>query len=275
MYPPENLLLIAGSGKYPFLVVPSARAAGVKRIILVAFEGETSPELSRLVDEVYTVQVGRLSHLLAVARKSGADYAMAVGQITPKNLFDLRPDLQALLLLARLHKRNAETLFGAVADELAHVGVELLPATTFLNHHLASEGLLAGPKIKLSAMEDLRFGYQIAKAISRLDIGQTVVVRKGTVLAVEAFEGTNASILRGGKLGRESATIVKVSKPNQDMRFDVPTIGLTTLECASSVRIRSIGIEAHCTLLLEKDRLIEYANLHSLSIYGLKTSCIH
>ncbi|QQY08534.1 MAG: UDP-2,3-diacylglucosamine diphosphatase LpxI [Candidatus Xiphinematobacter sp.] len=272
MYPPENLLLIAGSGEYPFLVVHSARAAGVRRIVLVAFEGETSPELSRWVDEMYTVQVGRLSHLLSVARKSGADYAMAVGQIAPKNLFDLRLDLQALLLLARLHKRNAETLFGAVADELAHVGVELLPATTFLDHHLAGEGLLAGPKVTFSAMEDLLFGYQIAKEISRLDIGQTVVVRKGTVLAVEAFEGTNASILRGGRLGRESATIVKVAKPNQDMRFDVPTIGLTTLECASSARIRSIGIEARCTLLLEKDRLIEYANLHSLSIYGLKTS---
>ncbi|ALJ56829.1 hypothetical protein AMD24_00664 [Candidatus Xiphinematobacter sp. Idaho Grape] len=272
MYPPENLLLIAGSGKYPLLVVHSARAAGVRRIILVAFEGETSPELSRWVDEIYTVRVGRLSHLLSVARKSGACYAMAVGQIAPKNLFDLHLDMRALLLLARLRKRNAETLFGAVADELSHIGVELLPATTFLNNYLADEGLLAGPKIKLPVMEDLRFGYQIAKEISRLDIGQTVVVRKGTVLAVEAFEGTNASILRGGKLGIENATIVKVAKPNQDMRFDVPAIGLTTLECASSVRIRSIGIEAHCTLLLEKDRLIEYADLHSLSIYGLKAS---
>jgi len=272
MCPPEKLLLIAGSGKYPFLVVHSARKAGVQHIILVAFEGETSPELVGWVDEMHTVRVGQLSHLLSVARKSGADYAMAAGQIAPKNLFDLCLDMRAFLLLARLHKRNAETLFGAVADELARVGVELLPATTFLDNHLAGEGLLAGPKIKFRAMKDLQFGYQIAKEISRLDIGQTVVVRKGTVLAVEAFEGTNSSILRGGKLGRENTTIVKVAKPNQDMRFDVPTIGITTLECASSVRVQSVGIEAHCTLLLEKDRLIEYANLHSLSIYGLKAS---
>lgn len=272
MYLPEKLLLLAGSGKYPFLVVRSARMAGVKRIILVAFEGETSPELGRLVDAIYTVQVGQLSCLLTVARKSGACHAMAVGQISPKNLFNLNLDIRALFLIARLPKRNAETLFGSIADELAQVGIEVLPATTFLDDYLAEEGLLAGPKVTLQAMEDLQFGYQIAKEVSRLNIGQTVVVRKGTVLAVEAFDGTNATIFRGGKLGKEDVTVVKVSKPNQDMRFDVPVVGMDTLECARKVCVKSIGIEARRTLLLEKEQLVEYANLHSLSIYGLKTS---
>lgn len=267
--PPDILLLIAGSGNYPFLVARSARAAGVKRIALVAFEGETSPDLNTLADETYILRVGQLARLLTAARKSGAQHALMAGQVALKNLFDLRPDFRSLLLLARLPRRNAETLFGAVADELAAVGVKLLPATTFLEDHLATEGLLAGPKLKPRELEDLQFGYQIAKEVSRLDIGQTVVVRKGTVLAVEAFEGTNATILRGGQLGQEKATVVKVSKPNQDMRFDIPVIGKTTLEFALQAKIRCIGIEARCTLLLESEQLLRYANHHSLSLYGL------
>ncbi len=268
----DVLLLIAGNGNYPFLVLRCARAAGVKRIVLAAFEGETLPNLSALADETHTLRVGQLSRLLTIAQKSGARHALMAGQIAPQNLFDLRPDFRALILLARLPKRNAETLFGAVANELAAIGVELLPATTFLEDHLAGEGLLAGPKLKPREIEDLQFGYQIAKEVSRLNIGQTVVVRHGTVLAVEGFEGTNQTILRGGQLAKGGATVVKVSKPNQDMRFDVPIIGKTTLEAAMQAQIRCIGVEAQHTLLLECDQLVEYANRYSLSLYGLSSS---
>lgn len=269
MNSPDPLLLIAGNGSYPFLVIRAARAAGIKRIVLVAFEGETSADLAVLADETHSLRVGQLKRLLTIAKKSGARHALMAGQIAPKNLFDLRPDLHALFLLARLPKRNAETLFGAIADQLAGVGVELLPATTFLEDHLAQEGPLAGPKLKPREIEDLQFGYQIAKEVSRLDIGQTVVVRQGTVLAVEAFEGTNQTILRGGQLGKTGAIVVKVAKPNQDMRFDVPVIGKATLECAQQVQIRCIGVEAKCTLLLEREHLVELASRYSLSIYGL------
>ncbi len=161
------------------------------------------------------------------------------GQIAPKNLFDLRPDWKALLLLARVKRRNAETLFSAIAEELARAGVELLPAYTFLEDLLAAEGLIAGRALSRREEADVAFGFEIAREVSRLDIGQTVVVKNGTVLAVEAFEGTDAAMKRGGALGRKGAIVVKVAKPNQDMRFDVPVIGAATVEVAAAAQCAS------------------------------------
>lgn len=265
----ESLFLIAGSGDYPRLVIDSARSAGVKRVALAAFEGETSPGLEALADEVYPMRVGQLGKLLAAAKKSGATEAIMAGQIGPGNLFDLRPDVRALVLLARLKVRNAETLFGAVATELASAGVRLLPATTFLEDQLAGKGHLAGPRLKPRHLADLEFGFRIAKDSSRLDIGQTVVVKNGTVLAVEAFEGTNEAIRRGGKLGRIGSIVVKVSKPGQDMRFDVPVVGLRTLETAAEAKILAVGVEAGATLLLDREKVAKAADSLSIAIYGL------
>jgi len=265
----ESLFLIAGSGEYPRLVVESARAAGVRRISLAAFEGETSPDLEALADEVFRMKVGQLGRLLDAAKKSGARDALMAGQIAPGNLFNLRPDLRALVLLARLKERNAETLFGAVASELASAGVPLLPATTFLEQHIAGKGHLAGPRLKPRHIADLEFGFRIAKESSRLDIGQTVVVKNGTVLAVEAFEGTNEAIRRGGALGRTASTMVKVSKPGQDMRFDVPVVGTKTLETASGAKIHAIGVEAGATLLLDLPKVAKTADTLGITIYGL------
>ena len=265
----ESLFLIAGSGDYPRHVIAGARAAGVRRISLAIFEGETSPDLPSLADEAYPMRVGQLGKLLEAAKKSGAKAALMAGQIAPGNLFDLRPDLRALVLLARMKVRNAETLFGAVAAELASAGVELLPATTFLEKQLAGKGHLAGPRLKPRHLTDLEFGFRIAKESSRLDIGQTVVVKNGTVLAVEAFEGTNDAIRRGGKLGRNGAIVVKVSKPGQDMRFDVPVVGTKTLETAAEAKILAIGVESGTTLLLDFENVAKAAGNFSISIYGL------
>lgn len=265
----ESLFLISGSGDYPRLVIESARTAGVSRIVLAAFENETPPEIAALADEVHWMKVGQLGKLIGAAKKSGARDALMAGQIAPGNLFDLRPDLRALILLARLKERNAETLFGAVASELAAAGIRLLPATEFLDDHMAGKGHLAGPKLKARHVADLEFGFRIAKETSRLDIGQTVVVKNGTVLAVEAFEGTNEAIRRGGELGRGGACMVKVSKPGQDMRFDVPVVGTKTLETAAAAKIHAVGVEAGATLLLDRKRVTEAAAAHSISIYGL------
>jgi len=267
--PIESLFLIAGSGEYPRLVMDSARSAGVRRVALAAFEGETSPELESLADEVHRMKVGQLGKLLDAAKKSGATKALMAGQIAPGNLFNLRPDFRALVILARLKERNAETLFGAVASELASAGVEILPATTFLEEHVARSGHLAGPRLKPRRIEDLEFGFRIAKESSRLDIGQTVVVKNGTVLAVEAFEGTNEAILRGGRLGRGGATVVKVSKPGQDLRFDVPVIGTKTLETAAEAKIVAIGVEAGTTILLDSAKVGRAADSLAIAIYGL------
>lgn len=265
---PETLFLIAGNGSYPLLAVKGARDAGVATIVAVAFEGETDPVLAGFVDEIHWMKVGQLGRLLNAAKKSGATASMMAGQIAPGNLFDLRPDFHALLLLAKLKERNAETLFGAVAGELEKAGVPLLLATTFLEQHLASEGLIAGPKPKNCLLEDITYGLGIAKEVSRLDIGQTVVVKKGTVLAVEGFDGTDSTIRRGGELGRGEAVVVKVSKPCQDMRFDVPVIGPKTLETAASTGVAAIAVEAGRTLLLEVDLLRELSIKHNITLWG-------
>jgi UDP-2,3-diacylglucosamine hydrolase len=268
--PPPTFGIIAGNGAYPLTMARAARAAGVERIVAAAFENETDPALAPLVDEIEWMRVGQLGRMISFFKKREVRDAVMAGQIAPKNLFDLRPDFKALLLLGKLKTRNAESIFGAIADELAKAGVTLLPATTFLDDHLAKPGLIAGPKLDRREEEDVRFGFEIAKEVSRLDIGQTVVVKNGTVLAVEAFEGTNATIKRGGELGRGDAIVVKVSKPNQDLRFDVPCIGPLTLEAARDGKARVIAIEAAKTLLLEKEKLIEAVNRDRISIYGLE-----
>jgi DUF1009 family protein len=269
---PSTLAIIAGNGAYPLLMARAARAAGVQRLAVAAFQNETDPALAGLVDEIEWMRVGQLGRMLGFLKNSGARQAVMSGQIHPKNLFDLRPDLKALVLLGKLRRRNAESIFGAIASEMAKAGIELLPATSYLEEHLATPGLIAGARLSRREEEDVRFGFQIAKETSRLDIGQTVVVKSGTVLAVEAFEGTNAAMKRGGELGRKDAVMVKVSKPNQDFRFDVPVIGPLTLEVARDARIRVLGVEAGRTLLLERERLSGLATEHRVSIFGLTNS---
>src|ERR1043166_6269167 len=170
--------------------------------------------------------------------------------------------------MAKLKQRNAESIFAAIADELAKTGVELLPATTFLEDSLAQPGLIAGPKLSRREEEDVDLGWKIAKETARLDIGQTVIVKNGAILAVEAFEGTNEAIKRGGALGRKDAVMVKVAKPHQDLRFDVPVIGMETIQTARDARIRVIAVEAGKTLLLEKETVFKMADEHRISIFG-------
>ena len=267
---PDTLAIIAGNGAYPLAMARAARAAGVRRLAAVAFENETDRALVALVDEIEWMRVGQLGRMIGFLKKCGARHAIMAGQIAPRNLFDLRPDMKALVLLARLRERNAESIFGAIADEMSAAGVELLPATTFMDEHLAPAGLIAGPRLSRREEEDVRFGFRIAKETSRLDIGQTVVVKGGTVLAVEAFEGTNAAMKRGGELARKDAVAVKVAKPGQDFRFDVPVIGPLTIEAARDARLRVIAVETGRTLLLDRERLIALANEHHVSIVGGK-----
>ncbi|MFI0348751.1 MAG: LpxI family protein [Chthoniobacterales bacterium] len=267
--PISHLLIIAGNGTYPLLVAQAARAAGVERIVVAAFEGETDPILADHVDQIIWMRVGQVGKLLKAARTSGANVAMMAGQIAPAHLFNLRPDIKALLLLAKLKERNAESLFAALASELEQAGTTLLPATTFLEQCLTTPGLIAGPKPRERLLNDITFGYSIAKEISRLDIGQTVIVKRGTVLAVEGFDGSDETIKRGGALGQGKACMVKVSKPNQDMRFDVPVIGTRTLETAAEAGISIIALEAGKTLLLEADHLKKMAREIGLTLWGI------
>jgi len=251
---------------YPQLLAASARKAGVKKIVAAAFTGETDPALAQHVDLIEWMRVGQLGRLLKFFRDQKVHHAIMAGQIAPKNLFDLHPDWKALLLLGRLKQRNAESIFAAIADELTKVDVDLLAATTFLEDSLAQTGLIAGPKVSRREEQDVNFGWKIAKEIAGLDIGQTVIVKNGTIVAVEALEGTNEAIKRGGTLARKGAVMIKVPKPNQDMRFDVPVIGVETIHVASEARLRVIAIEAGKTLLLEKDAIIDLAEREKISI---------
>jgi hypothetical protein len=266
MHSPETLGVIAGNGVYPRLVADAARKAGVKKIIAAAFRGETDPVLGQHVDVLEWMRVGQLGRLLKCFRSHGIHHAIMAGQIAPKNLFDLRPDLKALILLGKLKERNAESIFAAIADELAKVEIDLLPATTFLEDSLAQPGVIAGPKLSPRQEHDVELGWNAAKEIARLDIGQTIIIKNGTIVAVEALEGTNEAIKRGGRLAREGAVMVKVSKPNQDMRFDVPVIGVGTIRVAAESGVRVIAVESGKTLLLEQDAVIALANSSNMSV---------
>jgi UDP-2,3-diacylglucosamine hydrolase len=266
MQTPETLGIIAGNGVYPRVLADAARKAGVRKIITAAFTDETDPALTEHVDLVEWLRVGQLSRLLKFFREQKVHQAVMAGQIAPKNLFDLRPDWKALLVLAKLKRRNAESIFAAIADELAKVDVDLMLATSFLEDQLAPAGLIAGPKLSRREEEDVDLGWKIAKEIARMDIGQTVLVKNGTVLAVEAFEGTNDAIKRGGALARKGAVMIKVAKPYQDMRFDVPVIGVETIRIAADAKLRVIAVEAGKTLLLEQDAIVDVANRSKISI---------
>lgn len=258
--------IIAGNGVYPRLLADGARKAGVEKIVAAAFTDETDPVLERHVNVVEWMRVGQLGRLLKFFGNQGIRHAIMAGQIAPKNLFDLRPDLKALMLLGKLKERNAESIFAAIADELAKIDIDLLPATTFLEDSLAQSGLIAGPKLSSREEHDVELGWNAAKEIARLDIGQTVVIKNGTIVAVEALEGTNDAIKRGGTLAGKGALIIKVSKPNQDMRFDVPVIGVETVRIAGESGVRVIAVEAGKTLLLERDAVIALANGSNMSV---------
>jgi UDP-2,3-diacylglucosamine hydrolase len=263
---PNTLGIIAGNGVYPQLLAGAARQAGVKKIVAVAFTGETDPVLEQYADVLEWMRVGQLGRFLKFFREQDIHHAIMAGQVAPKNLFDLRPDLKAVMLLGKLKQRNAESIFAAIADELAKIDVELLPATTFLEDSLARPGLIAGPNLSRREEHDVELGWNVAREIARLDIGQTIIVKNGTIVAVEALEGTNATIKRGGTLAREGAVMVKVSKPNQDMRFDVPVIGVETVRIAAESGVRVIAVEAGKTLLLERDAIVDIANRTKVSI---------
>jgi hypothetical protein len=253
----DALGIIAGNRELPLILAREARRLGVRKLVAVAFEGETRPELGALVDEMVWLKVGQLSQLIAAFKDRGITRCVMAGQIAPKRLFDLRPDLRAARVLFRLKEKNAHTLFGAVAEELNREGVELISAMPWLHPILPSPGYVCGPRPTEALAADAQFGLRIAKAIAALEIGQTVVVKGGTVLAVEGFEGTDACLQRGGELAGSAggAVAVKVSKENHDFRFDIPCVGPRTIEVCAGAGIRLLAFEGGKTLLLGREEL--------------------
>lgn len=265
---PASLGLIAGNRTLPLEFARLARAAGVKKLVAVAFENETDPALAPLVDEIVWLRVGQLSKMIAAFTDRGVTQCVMVGQIAPKNLYDLRPDLRAMTLLFRLKEKNAHTIFGAIADELKKDGVELIEATPWLAPLMPGKDFQLGPKLSGDQESDVEFGLRMARETSRLEIGQTVVVKNGAVLAVEAFEGTDKCLARGGELaGKDGGAVaVKVAKPGHDMRFDIPCIGSQTLEICAKNGIAVLALEPSKTLLLEREACETLAKRNKISV---------
>lgn len=264
----DSLGIIAGNRSLPLMLARQASQMGVARLVAVAFDGETDPALAPLVDEIVWIKVGQLSKLIAAFTDRDVKQCVMVGQIAPKNLYDVRPDLRGLGLLLRLKEKNAHSIFGGIAEELQKDGVELIEATPWLQPLMPGAGFLLGPKPASQQQADIEFGFAIAKEVSRLEIGQTVVVKEGTVLAVEGFEGTDKCLARGGELAGKNggAVAVKVAKLNHDMRFDVPCIGPKTLETCASSGIAVFAFEAGRSLVLEEEACAALARRHSISL---------
>jgi DUF1009 family protein len=265
---PDKLGIIAGNRSLPLVLAKEARAAGVQQLVAAAFENETDPALTDLVDTIEWLRVGQLSKLIGVFKSRNISQCVMVGQIAPKNLFDLRPDLRAVKLLASINTKNAHSIFGAIADELNKEGITLIEATPWLEPAMPKTGFCLGPGPSNNQLADIEFGHTIAKEISRLEIGQTVIVKNGTVLAVEGFEGTDDCLKRGGQLaGKDGGAIaVKVAKAHHDLRFDIPCLGSRTLETCASAGISAIAFDAGSTLLLDREHVELLAEQHDITV---------
>ncbi|MGB0334708.1 MAG: LpxI family protein [Opitutales bacterium] len=268
-YAGQPIGLIAGKGLYPILTAKRIQEAGLP-LRMISFKGETEQSLIDAVPKANQIQikVGQLGKLLKSLQKLGCCYALMAGQITPKRLFrGLHPDLKALAILNSLKIKNAETIFGAIAGEVESLGIHMLDARSFLDEELATKGSMTGKKTKV-ASEFIDHGIEIAKGIAELDIGQGAVVRKGTVLAVEAYEGTDPMLKRAGSFKTDGLIFVKTVKKKQDFRFDVPVFGERTLEVMHEAGIETAALEVGRVIMLDKPTLLKKAIKLKIELIG-------
>ena len=265
------VVLIAGQCVYPVLIAQAVRRAGIP-LRLVGFEEETRPDLIDTfpAEERRILLVGQLGKMLKALREFGAGYALMAGQITPRRLFKgLHPDLKATQILLSLKRRNAETIFGAIAAEIENLGVTLLDARSFIDDQMATAGCLTGRSFPI-ADEYVRHGVHIARECAQLDIGQGCVVRKGTVLAVEAYEGTDEMLRRAGGFKTDDALFVKTVKSTQDYRFDVPCFGLRTLEAMREAGLAAAALDTGRVIMLDRPAVIAQARTWGISLLGFE-----
>jgi UDP-2,3-diacylglucosamine hydrolase len=260
--------LIAGNGRFPFLVLDGARAEGVEMAV-AAIKEETDPEIERFARNLEWISVGHLGKLIKFFKREGVTHAIMAGQVKHVQIFKLNalPDLRMASLLARLKRRNTDALIGAVAEELQSEGITLIDSTTFLQPLIARAGVLTRRTPNKHEMADIQYGLQVASELARLDLGQTIVVKSEAVVALEAMEGTDATIRRASELVRGRAlTVVKVAKPDQDMRFDVPVIGTRTIETLRACHVTAMSLAAGKTLIFDREETIAAADRHRIAL---------
>jgi len=264
----EKIGLIAGNGVFPVLFAREARARGY-RVVAVAHVGESRHEIDSAADSVDWIRVGQIAKLIRVFRREGIRRAVMAGGIDKaRSLSRVRPDWRGLRLLGRTLTRGDDALLRAFAAELAADGIEIVPCTTFLERLLFPAGPVAGPPLDARARDDVRLGYRVLAALGALDVGQSVVVEGGVVLAIEAIEGTDEAIRRAGALGRGRAVVVKAAKRGQDMRFDVPAVGPQTIAAMAANGVGTLAVEAGRAILLEGDEVIALAGRHRITVVG-------
>lgn len=265
----EKIGIIAGSGQFPLLFIRAAKTAG-RTVVVVAHQGETAPEIGDAADAVCWVKLGQLGKIIRFFHDEGVAETVFLGAITKTQIFrDILPDLKGLTLWNKIDRRQDDAILRAVAGVLEEEGVRVLESTLYLQHLFFPQGVLTKKKPNSEQQQDIAFGWQNARAIGRLDIGQCVVVRNRAVLAVEAIEGTDATILRGGTLAREKAVVVKLRKPNQDFRFDLPATGLKTVESLASVKGAVLAVEAGQSLLFDREAMVAAADRAGIVVVGV------
>jgi UDP-2,3-diacylglucosamine hydrolase len=265
----EPLGLIAGNGRFPFLVAAGARRAG-RRVVALAIREETSPELEAEVDELHWIGLGQLGRGIEILHEAGAQEAVMAGQVKHRQIFSgIVPDLKLLGVLARLAFQNTDSLIGAVADAMAREGITLLPSVAFLGDQLATVGPMTRRRPDREERRDVEYGETVARALAGMDLGQTAVVKHRAAVALEAMEGTDETIRRAGRIAGPGTTVVKVAKPRQDMRFDVPVVGEGTLLAMREAGSRVLALDAGKTLMIDRREFLAQADADGMAVLGL------
>src|ERR671927_893575 len=258
--------LIAGNGKFPFLVLEGARKSGVS-LSVAAIREETDPAIERVAERVVWVGIGQLGKMIRFFKREGVEQAIMAGQVKHVQIFSgALPDVRMLKMLLSLPRRNTDALIGGVAAELAREGIELIDSTYFIKDHLPAEGVLTRRAPDERERGDIEDGLEVAREIARLDLGQTIVVRSRACVAVEAMEGTDETVRRAGRLAKGRLTVVKVAKPNQDMRFDVPVVGVPTIETMAEAGATCLCITAGKTLIFDREEMLALANRRRITV---------
>jgi DUF1009 family protein len=265
----ERIGLIAGNGRFPIIFADNARKLGY-HVSAVAHEGETEPELAGHVDRIHWIKIGQLNKLIKAFKEDGVHQAVMLGGIKKTHVFTtLRPDFRTLALATRVALWKDDDILRELAKELEREGIAICESTFGLEGILVEEGTLTARAPSEKEWEDIRYGWEVAHDIGRLDIGQCVVIKDRVVVAVEAVEGTDGAIKRGGDLAKGGAVVVKRSKPQQDLRFDLPAVGPRTIEVMASVKASVLAIEAGRTILLDREIMLEKAKSARIAIVGI------
>ena len=268
---PKRIIVIAGSGSYPRLMVEGAKAAGVETVDVLAVRGSAERATAKAGDHVHVEGIGRAITGVKWVAENGYEGAILAGQINPLSLFRTTFDADTRRVLSELSVKCAHSIYGRLVQEFEQRGVRMLPASCYMDNHVPGEGVLTARAPNEHELKDIERGSTVIRDMGRHDVGQTVLVKDGMVLAVEAFEGTNAAIKRGGRLGGRGAVLVKGAREGHDMRFDIPVVGLKTIKTMKKAGVTALAFQAGRLIMLDRDEVVRFADRHGIAIFGMAT----